>query len=196
MSKSLGNSFFIKDALKVYDGEVLRNYLISGHYRNDFNFNIDDLLKSKKRLDKLYRLKKRVISVKPSRPNREFERKLLDSMSDDLNISEALATIDGMVNHSNDRLDENIKDRGLKREILANIYYINDLLGIGGQEPFGYFQLGMDKNLKDKVEHFIEMRNDAKRSKNYLEADKIRDKITEMGIRIMDTSEGTVWEKI
>ncbi len=59
MSKSLGNSFFVKDALSVYPGEVLRYYLISVHYRNDFNFNEEDLIASKKRLDKLYRLKKR-----------------------------------------------------------------------------------------------------------------------------------------
>ena len=48
MSKSLGNSFFLKDALKVYDGEVLRFYLTSTHYRGDFNFNEEDLIASKK----------------------------------------------------------------------------------------------------------------------------------------------------
>jgi len=60
MSKSLGNSFFLKDALKVYDGEVLRFYLLSTHYRANFNFNEEDLKASKKRLDKLYRLKKKI----------------------------------------------------------------------------------------------------------------------------------------
>ncbi|MEY3091181.1 MAG: hypothetical protein RL113_1497, partial [Pseudomonadota bacterium] len=61
MSKSLGNSFFLKDALKVYDGEILRYYLNSVHYRNDFNFSEEELLIAKKRLDKLYRLKKRIV---------------------------------------------------------------------------------------------------------------------------------------
>ncbi len=64
MSKSLGNSFFIKDALKAYHGEILRNYLIGTHYRSPLNFNEEDLLQSKKRLDKLYRLKKRLEYVK------------------------------------------------------------------------------------------------------------------------------------
>ena len=59
MSKSLGNSFFLKDALALYDGEVLRFYLLSTHYRANFNFSEEDLLLSKKRLDKIYRLKKR-----------------------------------------------------------------------------------------------------------------------------------------
>ena len=60
MSKSLGNSFFMKDALKIYHGEILRNYLISTHYRSSLNFNEEDLLNAKKRLDKIYRLKKRI----------------------------------------------------------------------------------------------------------------------------------------
>jgi len=47
MSKSLGNSFFLKDALASYDGEILRYYLIGVHYRNDFNFNEIDLLSAK-----------------------------------------------------------------------------------------------------------------------------------------------------
>ena len=67
MSKSLGNSFFIKDALKIYDGEILRNYLLGVHYRLALNFNEEDLLQSKKRLDKIYRLKKRIIDSIPNK---------------------------------------------------------------------------------------------------------------------------------
>ncbi|MDQ7042256.1 MAG: cysteine--tRNA ligase, partial [Sulfurimonas sp.] len=63
MSKSLGNSFFLKDALKEYDGEVLRFYLLSTHYRSNFNFNTEDLSIAKKRLDKIYRLKKRLFGL-------------------------------------------------------------------------------------------------------------------------------------
>lgn len=59
MSKSLGNSFFLKDALAIYSGEVLRFYLLATHYRANFNFSEEDLLTTKKRLDKLYRLKKK-----------------------------------------------------------------------------------------------------------------------------------------
>ena len=63
MSKSLGNSFFIGDALKIAPGEALRFYLLSSHYRANFNYSVTDLLASKKRLDKIYRLKKRVRDV-------------------------------------------------------------------------------------------------------------------------------------
>ena len=63
MSKSLGNSFFVNDALKIAPGEALRFYLLSSHYRANFNYSVTDLLASKKRLDKIYRLKKRVRDV-------------------------------------------------------------------------------------------------------------------------------------
>ncbi len=196
MSKSLGNSFFIKDALREYNGEILRNYLISVHYRNDFNFNEEDLLISKKRLDRLYRLKKRVVTTKASQPNSKFKKNLLNSLSDDLNISRALAYIDEMISNSNDRLDINPKDKSLKREIVANIKFISELLGIGREEPFSYFQIGIDRDLKFKIEDLISKRDIAKKSRDYILADSIRKEILSLGVSIMDTHNGTVWEKI
>jgi len=196
MSKSLGNSFFIKDALKEYDGEILRNYLISIHYRNDFNFNEEDLLNSKKRLDKLYRLKKRVTPTKASKPNIAFQKAIMAAMSDDLNISVALATIDEMISDANDKFDENPKDKGLKKETLANIEFLDELLGFGGKEPFSYFQIGIDEETKERIEALIKARNQAKANKDYTSSDNIRDDLSTMGIAIMDTADGTFWEKL
>ena len=196
MSKSLGNSFFVKDALKVYDGEILRNYLISIHYRNDLNFNEEDLLHSKKRLDRLYRLKKRVTPTKASKPNIAFQKDVLNAMSDDLNISVALARIEQMISETNDKLDENPKDKGLKKETLANIEFIDKLLGIGRKEPFSYFQIGIDEETKAKIQALIEARDSAKQEKDYTKSDTIRNELSSMGIAIMDTANGTVWEKI
>ena len=196
MSKSLGNSFFLKDMLKNYDGEVIRYYLNSIHYRNDFNFNEEDLLVSKKRLDKLYRLKKRLLPTKASKPSKDFSDKMLDAMSDDLNISIALASIDEMVSEVNEKLDINPKDKSLKKESLANIEYISELLGFGDKEPFGYFQIGIEEDLKEKIETLIENRAVAKKDKNFELSDSIRDELTSMNISIMDTANGTVWEKI
>jgi len=196
MSKSLGNSFFLKDALEAYDGEVLRYYLGSVHYRNDFNFNEEDLLVAKKRLDKLYRLKKRLTPGKPSAPNNTFQAKLLEAMQDDLNVSMALAIIDEMVASSNEALDANPKDKALKKETLANIAYIQELLGFGGKEPFSYFQIGVDAKTKEQIQTLLQQRNDAKKAKDFATADAIREQLTQMGIAIMDTAEGTVWEKL
>jgi len=210
MSKSLGNSFFLKDALKVYDGEVLRYYLNSVHYRNDFNFSEEDLLTAKKRLDKIYRLKKRVSPGKGSAVNKTFKKALLTAMSDDLNISIALAVIDEMVATTNDLLDTNPKDKSLKgnaskplgasykalkKETLANIEFIDTLLGFGGKEPFSYFQIGVDEILKTQIETLISERSEAKKEKNFERSDIIRDELIALGVSIMDTVDGTLWEK-
>lgn len=195
MSKSLGNSFFLKDALKAYDGEILRYYLNSVHYRNDFNFNEEDLLSAKKRLDKLYRLKKRVVPGKGSAVNKAFKQALLEAMADDLNISIALSKIDEMVAAANEKLDSNPKDKALKKETIANIEFINTLLGFGGKEPYTFFQIGIDETLKEKIETLLEERTEAKKEKNFERSDAIRNELTAMGIAIMDTADGTVWEK-
>ena len=195
MSKSLGNSFFLKDALKLYDGEVLRYYLNSVHYRNDFNFSEEELQTSKKRLDKLYRLKKRVSPGKASAINKNFKKSLLEAMGDDLNISIALAVIDELISVSNDALDANPKDKGLKKETLANIEFIDALLGFGGKEPFSYFQIGVDEALKENIEALIAERVEAKKEKDFARSDAIRDELITLGISIMDTANGTLWEK-
>ncbi len=195
MSKSLGNSFFLKDALKVYDGEVLRYYLNSVHYRNDFNFNEEDLQTAKKRLDKLYRLKKRVSPGKGSSVNKDFKKALLAAMGDDLNISTALAVIDEMVSTTNDTFDTEAKNKALKKETLANIAFIDTLLGFGGKEPFKYFQIGISQEEKVEIEARIQERTEAKKNKDFSRSDAIRDELIAMGISIMDTADGTVWEK-
>lgn len=196
MSKSLGNSFFLKDTLKIYNGEVVRFYLSSVHYRNDFNFNEEDLLNSKKRLDKIYRLKKRVFDATPSIINSEFKQALLDAMSDDLNISVALSTIEEMITKANELLDINSNDKNVKRETLANIEFIGELLGFGYKNPFIYFQLGLEPQLTEKIDNLIKQRTNAKLEKNFELADKIRDELKTMDINIMDTANGTFWEKL
>lgn len=196
MSKSLGNSFFLKDALKEYDGEVLRFYLLGNHYRSDFNFNTQDLKNSKKRLDKIYRLKKRVFGVKNEFLTTLFQSELLKALSDDLNISEALRIIDEMINKANETLDIAGKHKELKQEIVSNLAYIEKVLGFGIKNPFEYFQLGVDIATKEKIFDLIQLRDKAKQEKNFANADKFRDEILACGVTIMDTPSGTFWEKL
>jgi len=196
MSKSLGNSFFIKDALKVYSGEVLRFYLLSSYYRNNFNFSEEDLLASKKRLDKLYRLKKRLFGMKATEFQTDFQKDLLKALSDDLNVSLAYALIDEMINHANEVLDSEPKNKLIKKETLANFAYIEKILGFGLNNPFEYFQFGMDETLKKEIEVLIEKRTLAKKAKDFASSDALRDKILSFGVQIMDTAAGTFWEKV
>ncbi len=195
MSKSLGNSFFLKDALKKYDGEILRFYLISTHYRADFNFSEADLVVTKKRLDKLYRLKKRLKNPKKVPSNKAFKESLMKALNDDLNVSKALSVIDEKINLSNEQLDANPKDKSLHFEIHANLELIKELIGIGYMDETSYFQLGVDEKTKQKIEDLIQQRAKAKTQKDYKKADSLRDELTKMNINIQDTPEGTIWEK-
>ncbi|MBU1658816.1 cysteine--tRNA ligase [bacterium] len=196
MSKSLGNSFFLKDALKVYDGEVLRFYLLSTHYRSNFNFNEEDLLSSKKRLDKIYRLKKRLFGLSHEEKTTPFQDELLKALNDDLNISSSLALIDEMLSKANEILDTTGKHKELKRDTLSNLAYIEKLLGFGVKNPFEYFQFGVDEDTKTKIAELILQRDEAKKAKDFALSDKIRDEILACGVNIMDTPQGTFWEKV
>ena len=195
MSKSLGNSFFLKDALKVYDGEILRFYLLSTHYRSNFNFSEEDLLNSKKRLDKLYRLKKRLATQKTSAVNKEFKKELQKALNDDLNISKALSVVDEMLSLANEKLDLNPKDKSLKFETNSNIALIQSLLGVGGKDPFEYFKLGMSEDEIKEIDALVAKRDEAKKAKDYATSDLIRDTLLAKNIKIMDTPDGTVWER-
>jgi cysteinyl-tRNA synthetase len=196
MSKSLGNSFFLKDVLKSYSGEVIRFYLLTAHYRTDFNFNEEDLLSSKKRLDKLYRVKKRVYGGATSLVNKEFKEKIFDALNDDINTSKAISYIDEMISNANDKLDINPKDKVLKKELVSNIEFISDILGIGSSDAYSYFQFGISNEEKTNIENLIEKRTEAKKAKDFEAADKVRDEITALGISLMDTPAGVVWEKV
>ncbi len=196
MSKSLGNSFFLKDALKEYDGEVLRFYLLSTHYRSNFNFNSEDLATAKKRLDKIYRLKKRLFGLPENTEATEFKTKLLEALSDDMNVSTALALIEEMISTANETLDTAGKHKLLKRETISNLRYIEELLGFGVKNPFEYFQFGMDEDTKEKISILMTKRGEAKKEKNFEESDRLRDEILCFGVTLMDTPAGTFWEKI
>ena len=196
MSKSLGNSFFLKDALKEYDGEVLRFYLLSTHYRSDFNFSIEDLEAAKKRLDKLYRLKKRLFGLGTNSMPTTFQKQLLEALNDDLNISLALSLIDEFISQTNETLDKAGKHKNLKREALSNLAFIKNVLGFGVKNPFEYFQIGVDEKTKEIIEDLIEKRDRAKKQKDFALADDIRDKILALNVQIMDTPNGTFWEKV
>ncbi|MFC3847781.1 cysteine--tRNA ligase [Helicobacter baculiformis] len=201
MSKSLGNSFYIKDALKVYDGEILRNYLLGVHYRATLNFNEEDLLVSKKRLDKLYRLKQRALECadpKEASPTQAFQEAFLQALQDDLNISKALRILEEHVHECNDALNRASKKakQTLSHTILQDLAYTNALLGLGDKNPTSYFQLGVNATFKAYIENQIALRAQAKQTKDFALADRIREDLLKQGIALMDTSSTTLWECI
>nr|WP_315083069.1 cysteine--tRNA ligase [uncultured Campylobacter sp.] len=205
MSKSLGNSFFVNDALKIAPGEALRFYLLSSHYRANFNYSIADLLASKKRLDKIYRLKKRVRDVLAPAAEQNFASELpaveakfrsemMEFLSDDLNTSGALAVLDSFVASANEALDRAPKDKALKAQIAANLEFAKQTLGILYEDETEYFRFGVSEQQRAQIEELIEQRAQAKAEKNFASADAIRARLTDMKIEVMDTPGGTVWE--
>jgi cysteinyl-tRNA synthetase len=194
MSKSLNNSFFVKDALSIFQGEALRFYLMSVHYRAGLNYNYGDLNASKKRLDRIYRLKKRVDII--GEPESAFKEEAIAAMSDDLNISKTLAAIDEMIARSNDALDKNPKDKTAKAALGGNLKLISDLLGVGAQDPYEWFQWGVIETDRREIEKLIASRAAAKANRDYAVADEIREKLSAIGVSVMDLSEKTVWEKL
>ena len=195
MSKSLNNSFFVKDALKNVHGEVLRYYLLTSHYRAHFNYSDEDLVASKKRLDKIYRLKKRVDGVQAGMANESFKNELLEALSDDLNASKALASVDEFVKTANERLDNNPKDKAYKAEVVANLGLIGEILGIAITNYVEYFQFGVSDEQKEHIQKLLDERAVAKKERNFARADEIRDELAKMNISIMDTPNGAVWER-
>ena len=205
MSKSLGNSFFVGDALKIAPGEALRFYLLSSHYRTNFNYSIADLLASKKRLDKIYRLKKRVRDVLAPATGQnstselpatevKFRSEMMEFLSDDLNTSGALAVLDSFVAGANEALDRAPKDKALKARIAANLEFAKQTLGILYEDETEYFRFGVSEQQRAQIEELIKQRAQAKAEKNFASADAIRARLTDMKIEVMDTPGGTVWE--
>ncbi|WP_299227230.1 cysteine--tRNA ligase [uncultured Campylobacter sp.] len=205
MSKSLGNSFFVKDALKIAPGEALRFYLLSSHYRANFNYSVTDLLASKKRLDKIYRLKKRVRDVLTPAAGQnstselpaaeaKFRSEMMEFLSDDLNTSGALAVLDSFVASANEALDRAPKDKALKAQIAANLEFAKQTLGILYEDETEYFRFGVSEQQRAQIEELIKQRAQAKAEKDFASADAIRARLADMKIEVMDTPGGTVWE--
>ncbi|MBZ7987242.1 cysteine--tRNA ligase [Campylobacter canadensis] len=190
MSKSLNNSFFVKDALKEINAEVLRFYLQSIYYRADFNYNFIDLKASKKRLDKIYRVKKLLnldeikddFNIKSS-----LKDELLSALNDDLNISLALACVDEWIN----KVNSNPKNEEFINDFIA----LSSILGIAKLNPKAYFQ-DCSKELKDEIIDLINKRTNAKANKDYKLADEIREKLSKMGVSLQDNKDGVEWELV
>ena len=100
-----------------------------------------------------------------------------------------------MIAKANEQLDLNPKDKELKKVIGANLIFIQELLGFGAKESAQYFQLGVSKEDKEQIEALIQERLEAQSAKDFTKADTLRDTLAKMGISIMDSSEGTLWER-
>ena len=199
MSKSLGNFFTIREILADFDAVALRHYFLSSHYRSPMDFSVDGLTEAARASDRIYETIERIDRLQGGKSAAEPDRTLIESfrreMDDDFNTPRALALIFDEVRALNRLLDEK-KSKGIE-ERCAALRVMCDTLGL--LQP-GYFERKKVRFLEkspikqDEIEDFIRRRDQARQNKNWREADRLRDELSETGIVLEDTPKGTLWK--
>ncbi|EKO4765529.1 cysteine--tRNA ligase, partial [Campylobacter coli] len=93
-------------------------------------------------------------------------------------------------------LDQQSKNKELKQKIKEALSELAKIFGFGFMDENLYFQWGVAKELKEKIQDQILQRNEAKKNKDFAKADQIREDLLKLGIALQDTPQGTIWEKI
>lgn len=193
MSKSLGNFKLVRDLLEHYDGEVLRFALLMSHYRSPLNWTADLLDEAKKQLDGFYTALRKVKDVQATAEfdfdNHPFVQALLDDLNTPLAISEL---------HQAAKAMNKAKTEKTQAKYKAALIAFGDMLGLFRQDPEEWFKKEAEEgDLSDAdIEALIQQRADAKANKNYARADEIRNQLTEAGIALEDSAEGTQWTRL
>jgi len=168
MSKSLGNVVLVHELLETYPGEVIRYALLSGHYRSPLDWTPELMEQSRRALDRLYGLMQRS-EVQTA----EGGADVLEALSDDLNTPKAISALfeaDG-----------------------AALRAAGEVLGVLQMDPAVWFEGRADATLKAEVERLIAERDQARQVRNWAEADRLRDRLTELNIVVMDSPNGATW---
>jgi cysteinyl-tRNA synthetase len=197
MSKSLGNFYTIREILDDFDAAALRHYFLSSHYRSPMDFSQEGLEEAGKATDRIYetidRAERYVKSGAP--PDTALMDAFRQEMDDDFNTPRALALIFEEVRALNRLLDEK-KPTGLGARAEA----LRRICGTLGLEHVGYFErkkerwLSKRKVSRQMIEEEIARREQARKAKNWPEADRIRDELQAKGVIIEDTPGGAVWK--
>lgn len=190
MSKSLGNFFTIREVLNKYDEEVVRYFMISSHYRSPINYSEDSLKEAAVRLERLYTaLKGLELSGVSASDKNEFEQRFFKAMDDDFNTAEGLAVLFELVRHIN---TVRSYDEAAAMPLAVLLIKLGGILGILQRNPEAFLKSGTDVD-EVMIKTMIQQRNEAKKSRNFVEADRIRDELAARGIILQDSRDGTTW---
>ena len=217
MSKSLGNSLTIRDALKMYNYEVIKYVMFSKHYGSDVDILDSDyqlaeshmyyfyntILKMQEFID-LYNGDKQGEKVEDD-ISKEITEKFIEVMDDDFNTSAAIAQLHTDFKYINNLMKIAKKNNRQQiantlANILEEIKTVFGVLGFFKQEPEKFTQEMRNKYLnKIEIEENyilaeINRRAEAKKEKNFEFADSIRAELDEKGIILNDTINGTTWD--
>ena len=189
MSKSLGNYFTVRQLLEEgFRGEAIRLALLSGHYRAPLDITREKIAECKGQLDRLYGALRGVEADRSAAP----PATLLEALADDLNTPLALAELHEIASAMNKAKDED------KREVLAGgLLAGGALLGLLEDDPEAWFKGAAAEGAlsADAIETMIAARIEARKAKNFPEADRIRDELQAQGISLEDGPGGTTWRR-
>jgi cysteinyl-tRNA synthetase len=199
MSKSLGNFFTIREILGGFDGVGLRHYFLASHYRSPMDFSREGLEEAVKAADRIWetvdRAQRVVKNLAAITPDANLLNTFRQEMDDDFNTPRALALIFDEVRALNRLLDEK-KTKGIDGRAAA-LLAICDALGL---LQAGYFERKKERWLRTgavtlkEIEDAISDRDQARKAKNWQEADRIRNELQSKGIVLEDTPGGTLWK--
>ena len=194
MSKSKGNFFMVRDILKDYDGETIRYFLLSAHYRNPINFSDVLMDQAKNSLERMKNAKESLIygleTGEEEMSEKEWERlqgieafkeKFDKAMDDDLNTADAITAIFEIVSIINNVLKERVS-KPFAKEALKVLTELTGVLGLLSDKE--------EMNLGQDIEALLQEREEARKNKDFKRSDEIRDILKEKGITLKDTPRG------
>jgi cysteinyl-tRNA synthetase len=194
MSKSLGNFFTIRDVLKSFDGETIRFFVLRTHYRSPFNYSDAGLDDARNGLRRLYTalgtvsldgVDTTVASIDWAHPQ---AARFKAAMDEDFNTPIAVSVLFDLAAEVN---------KSQSVEAARLLKSLGNVLGLLQQSPQAYMQGGASGDTTDAaaIEALIVARAEAKKARNFAEADRIRDELMAQGIELKDSAQGTTWVK-
>lgn len=196
MSKSAGNFFNVRDIAAQFPYEVIRFFILNGHYRSPINFSRDLMESCQNGLERIKNCKKDLAyyieNCENSNVNEnadeieKFRVQFEEAMDDDFNTADAVTAVYELVRFINKNSKENVSKEFAQKE-MEMFKLLTGVLGIAEDE-----EVEEDKDAK-LIEELIAKRTEAKKNKDFAVADAIREELTAMGITIKDTRQGVQW---
>ena len=200
MSKSLGNFFTVRDVAEKYGYEPIRYLLISAQYRSPINYSTDIIEQCIAALNRLYTCRdsldfelKNAVDAEHDGDKAiidgfdKYREQFISAMDDDLNTADAIASIFELVRDINTNVVGKTPSKALVEGAIAMFDELTGVLGLVYNRK--------SETLDSDVEALIEARTNARKEKNWAEADRIRDQLKEMGIVLEDTAQGVKWHR-
>ncbi|HEB67644.1 MAG TPA: cysteine--tRNA ligase [Gammaproteobacteria bacterium] len=194
MSKSLGNFFTIREVTARYQPEVLRYFLLTSHYRSPLNYSDVQLENAKGALTTLYTALRGITPAGEADLDDPLARRFLDALNDDFNTPEALAVLFELAHEINRMRSDDPAGAAGRATLMLRLA---ELLGLLYQAPEDFLRGGSGEGGPSdaEIEELIAKRNEARKNRDFAEADRIRDALAEQGVILEDGPEGTTWRR-